>query len=172
MHDLSQLPMILAVWCAAYMAIVAVHECGHYCAGMAIGVPWRKMRIRMFTSPQHVALRDGDEWVSPSDTDRYIRVAEPFMPTTGTALLFVAGGFILETAALLAWAAFKLPFYRLTCPLALGMTLIYLVFEVAIYLRTRKASMDFSVMCSISPVFGSLIGFVVVGLQFYVALLR
>jgi hypothetical protein len=169
MPDLSQLPMILAVWCAAYMAIVAVHECGHYFAGLAIGVPRRNMRIRLFTSPQHVALRDGDEWVSPADTDRYIRLAEPLMPTTATALLFVAGGFIFETAALLIWAAFRLPFYRVTCTLALWMTLTYLVFDVALYLRNRKAGMDFSAMCSISPVFGCLIAAAVLGIQLYIA---
>jgi hypothetical protein len=169
MSDFSQLPLMLAVWGIAYMAIVAVHECGHYFAGLAIGVPRRNMRIRLPTFPQHVALRDGDEWVSPVETERYIRLAEPLMPTTATARLFVAGGFILETTALVLWAAFRLPFYRVTCTLALWMTLIYLFFDVALYLRTRRAGMDFSAMWSISPGLGSLIGFVGVGLQFYSA---
>lgn len=169
MPDLSQLPLMLAAWIVAYFAIVAVHECGHYFAGLAIGVPRRNMWIRLLTFPQHVALKDGDEWVSPADTDRYIRLAAPLMPTTATALLFVAGGFILETAALLLWAAFRLPFYRVTCRLAFWMTVIYLAFDVFVYLRTRTASMDFSATCSISPVFGCLIVAVVLGIQFYIA---
>lgn len=163
--------MILAVWCAAYMAIVAVHECGHYCAGLVIGVPRRNMRIRLLTFPQHIALRDGDEWVSPVETDRYIRLAEPLMPTTATALLFVAGGFILETTALVLLAAFRLPFYREICILAFWMTVIYLAFDVFVYLRTRRAGLDFSAAYSISPVLGSLIGLVVVGLQLYIVTL-
>lgn len=169
MPDLSQFPLMLAVWSVAYFAIVAVHECGHYFAGLAIGVPRRNMRIRLLTFPQHVALRDGDEWVSPVQTDRYIRLAEPLMPTTATALLFVAGGFILETATLLLWAAFRLPFYRVTCTLAFWMTVIYFAFDVFVYLKTRRAGMDFSAMCSISPVFGCLIVAAVLGIQFYIA---
>ena len=168
MPDLSPLPMMLAVWCVAYMAIVTVHECGHYCAGLAIGVPRRNMRIRLLTFPQHVALRDGDEWISPVQTDRYIQLAEPLMPTTATALLFVAGGIISETTALVLLAAFRLPFYRETCTLAFWMTVIYLAFDVFVYLRTRRAAMDFSAMFSISPLFGCLIVAAVLGIQFYI----
>ena len=169
MPDLSQFSLMLAVWSLAYFAIVAVHECGHYFAGLVIGVPRRNMRIRLLTFPQHVALRDGEEWVSPVQTDRYVRLAEPLMPTTATALLFVAGGFLLETTALVLLAAFRLPFYRVTCTLAFWMTAIYLAFDVFVYWRTRKAGMDFSVMCSISPVFGCLIVAAVLGIQFYIA---
>ncbi|MES2734833.1 MAG: hypothetical protein V4672_00855 [Verrucomicrobiota bacterium] len=168
MPDLSQLPMIIAVLGLAYFAIVAVHECGHYCAGLVIGVPHRKMRIRLFTFPQHVALRDGDEWGSPTtQIERYIKLSEPLMPTTGKVLLFLAGGFILETAALLLWVALKWPFYREICTLVVWMTLIYLVFDVSIYLKTRRGAMDFSAMYSVSPVLGSLLGLSILGLQFY-----
>ena len=169
MPELSQLPLMLALLGAAYMAIVAVHECGHYCAGLTIGVPRRSMRIRLLTFPQHVALRDGDAWVSPVEADHYIRLATPFMPTAPAALLFVAGGFILETAALVLLAAFKLPFHRETCVLAFWMTAIYFAFDMFVYLRTRRAGMDFSAMCSISPVLGSLIVAAVLGIQFYLA---
>lgn len=171
MPDLSQLPLMLAMWSIAYFAIVAVHECGHYFAGLAIGIPRRNMRIRLLIFPQHVALRDGDEWVSPVQTDRYIKLAEPLMPTTATALLFVAGGFILETVTLLLWAAFRLPFHRVTCTLAFWMTVIYFAFDLFVYLRTRKAGMDFSAMCSISPVLGCLIVAAVLGIQFYIVTL-
>ncbi|MBK8091200.1 MAG: hypothetical protein IPK32_04210 [Verrucomicrobiaceae bacterium] len=169
MPDLSQMPWMLAVWSVAYFAIVAVHECGHYLAGLAVGVPRRNMRIRLLTFPQHVALRDGDEWGSPADTDRYIRPAEPLMPTAATAFIFVAGGFILETATLLLLAAYRLPFFRVACTLAFWMTVIYFAFDVFVYLRTRKAGMDFSAMCSISPVFGCLIVTAVLGIQFCIA---
>ncbi len=172
MFDLSQWPKMIAIWAVAYFAIVAVHEVGHYLAGLAIGVPWRRMRIRLFTFPQHVALKDGDEWISPVQTDRYLKLAEPLMPTTASALIFVAGGFLLETASLLLWAVLRLPFYNATSRLALGMTLLYLVFDAAIFLRTRKAGMDFSALCSISPLFGSLIVAAIVGLQFYIVTIR
>lgn len=49
------------------------------------------------------------------------------------------------------------------------MTAIYFAFDVFVYLRTLRAGMDFSAMCSISPVLGSLIVAVVLGIQFYLA---
>ena len=42
---------------AAIFGIIAVHECGHYLAGAAAGIPWNSMKIRLFTFPQHVALK-------------------------------------------------------------------------------------------------------------------
>lgn len=89
------------------------------------------------------------------------------MPTMGKALLFLAGGFILETAALLLWVALKWPFYREICTLIVWMTVIYLVFDVFIYLKTRRGAMDFSAMYSISPVLGSFTSLIILGLQFY-----
>lgn len=53
--------------------LIAVHEAGHFLAGLAGGIPVSQMRIRLLTFPQHVALRDGDEWVSPvRDLERYV----------------------------------------------------------------------------------------------------
>ena len=40
--------------------LIAVHEAGHYLAGLTAGIPAAAMRIRLPTFPQHVALRDGD----------------------------------------------------------------------------------------------------------------
>jgi hypothetical protein len=41
-------------------ALIAVHETGHYIAGLTAGIPATAMKIRLLTFPQHVALRDGD----------------------------------------------------------------------------------------------------------------
>lgn len=167
--SLSELPLSVAVWSLVFFAVVAVHEVGHYLAGLAIGVPSRSMKIRLLAFPQHVALRDGDEWVSPSQLDHYLKIAEPLMPTRGRALIFVAGGFVLETVALLIWVTQRLPLYREALTLALWMTAFYVLADVAIYLRTRKAGMDFSAMISISPVLGSMIGLAVIGTLIYLA---
>jgi len=161
----------IAVWGLVYFGIVAAHEFGHYLAGLLIGIPAHRLKIRLLTFPQHVALRDGDEWVSPVQIDRYIELAMPLMPTTGRALAFVAGGFILETAALLLWVTQRLPLYRLAAPMAVAMTAIYLLMDVATYLRTRKASLDFSAMCSIAPIWGGRLALAIIGLQIYVVTL-
>lgn len=172
MPELYQWSLLLLAWYAAYSGIVAVHECGHYAAGLLIGVPAPQMRIRLLSFPQHVALKDGHEWVSPMETERYIRLAESYMPTTGKALIFVAGGFVLETLGLLGWVILKMPFYREVISLALLMTLIYLVVDIALYAKTRKASMDFSAMYSISPVWGGLMAVALVGIQCVIFMLR
>jgi hypothetical protein len=54
--------------------LIAVHEAGHYLAGLMGGIPARDMRLVLFAFPQHVALRDGQEWVSPvRDIHRYLQ---------------------------------------------------------------------------------------------------
>jgi len=133
MPDLSQLPLTLAEWSVAYFAIVAVHECGHYFAGLAIGVTTTQHADSIVHFP--AACRT-ERWERVGQPCRYRSLhpaRETFMPTTATALLFVAGGFILETAGLLIWAAFRLPFYRVTRTLAFWMTVMYLAFDVFVY---------------------------------------
>ncbi len=157
MQDFIGFVAMVGAWFAAYFAIVTTHEFGHYTAGLVIGVPSRLMRICLFTFPQHVALRDGDVWISPVEIERYIRLAEPLMPTTGRALLFVAGGFVMETLALFAWTFASLPFHHEAACLALIMTVGYLLSDAFSSLRSRRPALDFSAMCSISPVGGSAI---------------
>lgn len=162
----------MLAWAAAYFAIVAVHEAGHYLGGLLVGVPPGNMRIRLLLFPQHVALRDGQEWVSPIEIERYVRLAEVYMPTTTRALIFVAGGFVVETFGLLLWVTMKLPYHQLAISLALMLTLFYFAADVAIFIKTRKASMDFSALYSISPIWGGLLVAAVIGLQCFIFTLR
>lgn len=162
----------MLAWTAVYFAIVAVHEAGHYLGGLLVGAPPGNMRIRLLCFPQHVALRDGQEWVSPIEIERYVRLAEVYMPTAARALIFVAGGFVVETAGLFLWVILKLPCHHLAISLALMMTLFYFAADVAIYVKTRKARMDFSAMYSISPLWGGLLVAAVIGLQCFIFTLR
>jgi hypothetical protein len=57
--QLHQWPAAMLAWAAAYFAIVAVHEAGHYLAGLLVGVPPGNMRIRLLRFPQHVARGTG-----------------------------------------------------------------------------------------------------------------
>jgi hypothetical protein len=59
---------------ACIFVLIAVHETGHFLAGWAGGIPFGEMRIRLLTFPQHVALRDGEEWVTPFDLERYVAI--------------------------------------------------------------------------------------------------
>ena len=56
------------------------------------------MKIVLLAFPQHVALRDGDAWVSPvRDIARYIEVSRRYFVTRWAAFRYVAGGLILGT---------------------------------------------------------------------------
>ncbi len=165
MLGLSHWPLMLLVWGIAYYVIVIVHETGHYLAGLFIGIPRRDMKIVLSKFPQHVALRDGELWVSPLETSRYVQLAERFMPTTPKALIFVAGGFVLETLFLLGLVMLRPPYHQLVISLALGMTLLYLIADVVMFLKTRQASMDFSALYTISPLWGGLLVALIVGSQ-------
>jgi hypothetical protein len=63
------------------------------------GIPARDMRLVLFASPQHVAVRDGDQWVSPvRDIGRYIAVTRRHLDSRWAAFRWVAGGMVLELA--------------------------------------------------------------------------
>ena len=83
---------------ALVFAMIAVHETGHYLAGLTAGIPARDMKIVLLAFPQHVALRDGDTWVSPvRDIARYIEVSRRYFATRWAAFRYVAGGIVVGT---------------------------------------------------------------------------
>jgi hypothetical protein len=95
---LLQLLAIVAFYAACVLVLITVHESGHYLAGLCAGIPSRDMRIRLLRFPQHVALRDGGEWVSPvSNIERYIALQWQHLKTTPRVYTYVSGGLILET---------------------------------------------------------------------------
>jgi hypothetical protein len=83
---------------ALVFILIAVHEVGHYVAGLTAGIPATAMRIRLLTFPQHVALRDGERWVSPvMDIEHYVEVSRRYLSTRAAAFRWVAGGLVTET---------------------------------------------------------------------------
>jgi hypothetical protein len=83
---------------ALVFGLIAVHEAGHYIAGLTAGIPTTAMRIRLLTFPQHVALWDGDRWVSPiKDIEHFIEVSRRYLSTRAAAFRWVAGGLVTET---------------------------------------------------------------------------
>lgn len=86
--------------------LICIHESGHYLAGRLGGIPSSDMRIRLFQFPQHVVLRDGDRWVSPTkEIDTYVKLVWQYLKTTPKVYFYVAGGYTLETLVVTAAAA-------------------------------------------------------------------
>jgi hypothetical protein len=81
----------IAVHVAIVFGTIVIHEIGHFLAGLAGGVSPRRMKIVLLRYPFHVALREGDQWLSPTDGTLYASAAQTLIPHTAGLFLFVAG---------------------------------------------------------------------------------
>jgi hypothetical protein len=111
--------------------LIIVHELGHWTLGLLAGIPAGQMRIRLFTFPQQVVLREGDQWVTVGEYDRYFNVLHGHIPSRAGQFAYVIGGFLFETCALaVIWSVFisrGMWIMSLVAPgLSLSMYLIYL----------------------------------------------
>src|SRR5688572_29224550 len=96
---------ILLFYAGSFFVLIAVHELGHYLAGLLGGIPARDMRIRLLAFPQHVALRDGEQWVNTGTIGRYVELVWQYLRTTPRVCLYIAGGILVETAFTVAAGA-------------------------------------------------------------------
>lgn len=131
--------------------LIVVHECGHYLAGLAGGIPASEMRIRLFVFPQHVVLRYGERWVSPADYDPFVETVWRHLATTPRVYLFVAGGLLLETLFTIIVTVLLVQFgWPKMAVAVVGLSLVllvpWLVLEPIMVWRTGHAWGDFSGM--------------------------
>lgn len=80
--------------------LIGVHEVGHWVMGLIAGIPHQNMKIRMFSFPQQVVIRDEQDWVSVSNYERYHSILNKYVPTSTGKYLYVSGGFLFETVFL------------------------------------------------------------------------
>lgn len=139
--------------------LIAVHEAGHFLFGLTGGIPAHDMKLVLLAFPQHVALRDGDEWVSPvRDIARYIGITQRHLSSRGAAFRWVAGGMVLELAFVtLVWIVCRASGYPTlafwTASISLGMYLINVcLMDVPCALLHRCACGDTSGLWQIAPV--------------------
>jgi len=121
--------------------LITVHECGHWFFGRLAGIPAGQMRVRLFTFPQQVQLRDDDDWISVSTFDRYFERLREFVPTRRGQFAYVVGGFVFETV-FLAVITVLLGFqgYWLYAIVAPGVSLtMYLVYVFAMDIPQSKS---------------------------------
>jgi hypothetical protein len=144
---------------ALVFVLIVVHESGHYLAELMGGIPSHDMRLVLFAFPQHVAVRDGDEWVSPvRDIRRYVEITQRHLRSRAAAFRWVAGGMTLElvfTAAL--WGVAMASGYRAVGFWAAAISLAMYAINVGLMdlpwaLRYRCAVGDTSGLWQIAPV--------------------
>jgi len=150
--------LIFLVNAACIFALIAIHETGHFLTGWACGIPMRDMRIRLFTFPQHVVLRDGDEWITPLDLVRYLAVMQRHLGTGARLYAYTAGGLLVETVfTVLASAVAKAAGWQgvalMIAGQSLGMYLIFVfVMDLPLALRRGYPWGDISGMWFIAKV--------------------
>jgi hypothetical protein len=144
---------------ALVFLLIAVHEAGHYLAGLMGGIPAHDMRVVLFAFPQHVALRDGYEWVSPvRDMSRYIAITQRHFASRWVAFRWVAGGIVLELAFVAGvwgaalWSGYRAVAFWTAC-VSLSMYVINVgLMDLPWVLRYRCAVGDTSGLWQIAPV--------------------
>jgi hypothetical protein len=144
---------------ALVFVLIVVHEAGHYVAGWTCGIPPRDMRLVLLAFPQHVAVRDGDVWVSPvRDIRRYIETTRRHLSTRAAAFSWVAGGMALESVFIaVLWGAAMCAGCHGVAFCAAGVSLAMYAINVGIMdlpwaLRYRCAVGDTSGLWEIAPV--------------------
>jgi len=151
--------LLLLLILALVFTLIVVHESGHYLAGIMGGIPASDMRLVLFAFPQHVAIRDSSDWVSPvRNIHRYIEITTRHLRSRAAAFAWVAGGMVLElifTTAL--WLAAMVTGYRgvalCTASVSLGMYAINVgLMDLPWALRYRSAVGDTSGLWQIAPV--------------------
>jgi hypothetical protein len=123
------------------------------------GIPASDMRLVLLVFPQHVAVRDGQEWVSPvRDIRRYIEVTQRHLHSRGAAFRWVAGGIALELAftglllgAAMATSHRQVAFWAASISLAMYAINVGLM-DLPWAFRYRCAAGDTSGLWQIAPI--------------------
>lgn len=135
--------------------LVVVHEYGHYAAGRMLGVPADSIRVQIAHNPPHVALRDGEVWLTPMD-ESYADLFQRHRSGVAPAWSYIAGGsmgesvFALALIAGLTWAGADEVALVLAWATAV-LFAVYLVGDAAVSLTRRAISGDWSAMYAVQP---------------------
>lgn len=156
--------------------LVVIHEYGHLLAGRVLGVPAAAIRVELAGRPPHTALRRGDRWLRPEDSD-YADAFQEHRPERWAAWIFVAGGVVVETAVttasvlvLVAVGAEEVGIVLAWVALLLAVT--YLIADVALTARSRLPYGDHAVLWQlhrgatcllVAVALGTKVGAVIVG---------
>lgn len=139
------------LWSVLVVAIIFVHECGHYWAARLAGISKSNVRIRMLFFPQHVVLRNTDGiWIRPWQQPIYSQLCwHYFGGNRRRVVLYVAAGLIVQSIFVCfgTWTLFTVGFRVWSFDLfilSVQITAVYFVAEAISYSSLRKPFGDFS----------------------------
>lgn len=149
---LSVLFVFLTVW-----AVIAVHELGHYYAGRQIvGIPATEIKLVDPYFPRYVALRDNEEWVSPTDLERYREVYSKYDEDGEHIERYVAAGELVQAAvvapvAFLVGLLFSVDIAVTVLFVSLFTTLLFVVIDAVGTVYRGRPSGDYSILWQATP---------------------
>lgn len=117
------------------LLLVVVHEVGHHIVGRLAGLPAHSARIVVSRFPPRVELAQGERWLAPDDPG-YVEAFRRRCDGRAAAWWFVAGGFVVETTALLAVAGIAAGLgepsvVRFVALISLQILAVYLIADLA-----------------------------------------
>lgn len=148
--------LTLLGWLAILAGLALVHELGHYYAGRHIvGIPATDIRLVPVPILGYVALREGTDWVSPTESASYREAYGQFDPEFEHFERFMAAGELIQTAvvvpvALALWWVGHSGLAWMVLLLSLALTLAAVVVDAALTRYADAPTGDYSVLWEVS----------------------
>ena len=139
------------------LGIIFVHELGHYVTGRwVVGIPSADIKLVMTEFPQHVALRDGDEWVGPDEFERYSELYGSHDAEYEHLEVYIGAGELVQTLGVVASTAVLISSGQNSLAasivlISLLMTGAYVVFDASFSIFRGHPTGDYSGLWLASP---------------------
>lgn len=101
----------IMIYVVFLVILLYVHEYGHYSAGRFAGIPKNKLKVIMKAFPPHVAIKNGEKYISPSQYTEYVNEYTKYDPKGKYATFFTGGGFLSETLFIITATLFLVYFF-------------------------------------------------------------
>ena len=175
--------MIDLIWSILELVVVVlgityIHELGHYAAGRwMVGIPPADIKLVMTEVPQHVALRDDDEWVGPDEYERYSELYGEHDPDYEHLEAYIGAGELVQTIGVVVIAALLIGVgldgvASSIVLISLFMTGFYIAYDVSFSAYIRNPAGDYSALWVASPLaaIAVLLGFLVPHVLIYLSI--
>jgi len=141
--------------------VVMFHEAGQYLVGRwLLDISSSDLKIVLTSLPQHVALRNGDEWASPLDFATYQEAYHQYDPDSTHAVVFFSAGELAQTVGVVGLGSLfvlsgSTMFAQLLVLSSVMLTSCYWTFDIALYLHMGSLTGEFSALWARSPLSGA-----------------
>lgn len=137
--------------------VIFSHKVGHYLTGRwLVGIPQSDIKLVVAALPQYVALRNADQWATPTNFESYLTAYHQHDPDLRHIVPFLAAGELTQTAGVIGIAGLavltNVPVVAQSAVLAsLLLTSYHLFSDFGLNLHLGHPTGDFSGLWTHSP---------------------